>query len=677
MASALPLKVLHVIPSLDPSQGGPSTAMPQIAKALSDQGVSVDVACVDPVPQANHEGAWVETDKGYRILRFSPLNQRFRLSYAYVRWLARNVSQYDLIHVHGVLNAPCLAAERAAVSQKVPLVVRPLGILNRWGMQNRKALLKKIWFGALEKPLLDQAAAMHYTSREELDDVSRLGIRAPARVLPLGMDMTPFQNLPDRASFRREHDLRETTKLVLFLSRIHPKKGLEVLLEAFALLRRQQPDVRLMIAGDGEADYLSKLRALASELGLEEAILWTGFLNASERLRALAAADLFCLPSSSENFGIALLEAMAAGLPCVSSPEVALAQEPATQGAVRVVPRDPSAWAEAMDSLLSDEAQARELGQRAVHVCQEHYSTRQLGANLLQLYSELVITPARVAPNERRTLGPVPAPSPPPAQETFLSQITPVILTWNEESNLERCLDRLQWAKRVVVLDSGSTDATAAIASRYANVSLVHRAFDNHTAQWNHGVAQATSDWILSLDADYALDEGFAKELADLRPEPGVDAFEARFRYCVYGKPLRGSLYPPRAVLFRRDRCQYVQDGHTQVLEVKGSLQRLHSMILHDDRKPLSRWFFSQDNYAKLEADKLLATHRDDLKLPDRLRLTSWAAVPATFLYVLVAKRALLDGWQGWFYALQRTLAETMLALRLIEKRLPFRNSPP
>lgn len=248
------------------------------------------------------------------------------------------------------------------------------------------------------------------------------------------------------------------------------------------------------------------------------------------------------------------------------------------------------------------------------------------------------------------------------------ADITPVILTYNEAPNLARCLERLRWAAQVVVLDSFSTDATVEIARDFANVRVEQRRFDEHTAQWNHGVALAATPWVLSLDADYLMPEDFGEELTSLNPDGQTDAFFARFRYCVFGSPLRATLYPPRAVLFRRDRCTYVKDGHTQLLHVPGSTQMLQGIIDHDDRKPLTRWFTSQDNYAKLEAVKLSGA-TGPLRLQDRLRLTLVCAPLLTLVYCLFVKGLLLDGWRGWFYTWQRVLAEVMLALRLIENR--------
>lgn len=249
-----------------------------------------------------------------------------------------------------------------------------------------------------------------------------------------------------------------------------------------------------------------------------------------------------------------------------------------------------------------------------------------------------------------------------------LTDITPLVLTWNEAPNLERTLARLAWAREVVVLDSGSSDATLEIAARFPNVRSEVRTFDDHTTQWNHGVEATRTAWVLALDADYVLGEGFEKELSEL--DGSADAYDAGFRYLIFGRALRGSLYPPRAVLFQKSRCRYGQDGHTQLLQVPGTLGHLRTKIDHDDRKPLTRWLASQDKYALLEAEKLLAADRTTLRRQDKLRLTCWAAVPASLIYTLLVKGTIWDGWRGWYYALQRVLAEMLLALRLIERKV-------
>ncbi len=248
-------------------------------------------------------------------------------------------------------------------------------------------------------------------------------------------------------------------------------------------------------------------------------------------------------------------------------------------------------------------------------------------------------------------------------------EITPLILTYNEEPNIARALERLTWAKEIVLVDSCSTDGTCAIASRFKNVRLLERRFDDHTSQWNYGLDQISTEWVLSLDADYVLEPGFEDELAALSPSPTISAYATLFRYCINGKPLRGTLYPPRHVLFRRASCRYEQDGHTQLLKVNGSTGQLRSRILHDDRKPLSHWLQAQDRYAKLEAQKLLVSE-GQLSIQDRIRCCAVVAPFLVFFYTLLAKGLIFDGWPGWFYVFQRVLAELMLSLRLLEAKI-------
>jgi glycosyltransferase involved in cell wall biosynthesis len=258
-----------------------------------------------------------------------------------------------------------------------------------------------------------------------------------------------------------------------------------------------------------------------------------------------------------------------------------------------------------------------------------------------------------------------------------LADITPIVLTFNEEANLARCLERLTWANDVLVLDSHSTDRTAEIASRFANVRFVQRAFDDHTTQWNHAVSLCSTSWVLSLDADYVMSPEFAPEAGSLELTPDTTAYYARFRYCIMGKMLRASLYPPRAILFRRDACTYVEDGHTQLLSVKGRTGELRSEVLHDDRKSLSRWLQSQLKYAELEASHLLQSPAETLNRADRLRRGGIAAPAAVFFYTLLGRGLLLDGLAGWFYVLQRTTTECIIALHLLYRRLLQRSADP
>lgn len=257
----------------------------------------------------------------------------------------------------------------------------------------------------------------------------------------------------------------------------------------------------------------------------------------------------------------------------------------------------------------------------------------------------------------------------PTPSDVLVGGITPLILTFNEEANIGRVLERLAWADRIVVLDSFSTDATLDIVRGFPNVDVHQRAFDNFAGQCNYGLTLIETEWVLSLDADYVLTPKLIDEIASLPSTVPQHGFEVGFQYCIDGQPLRGTLYPPRAVLYRRDSALYRQDGHAHRVEIEGEVGTLSGLIQHDDRKPLRSWLAAQQKYAVQEADKLLATPADKLGLADKLRLKGGIAPILAPLYALFAKGGILDGRAGWQYALQRTYAEILLALHLFERR--------
>lgn len=249
-----------------------------------------------------------------------------------------------------------------------------------------------------------------------------------------------------------------------------------------------------------------------------------------------------------------------------------------------------------------------------------------------------------------------------------LLKITPLILTFNEEPNIQRCLHNLQWARRILVVDSFSTDQTLDIISTYKNVDLVQRSFDTHACQWNYGLGLVDSPWVLSLDADYIVTESLLLEIAnvlDIADAKSISGCRIPFRYCVAGRPLRGCVLPPRIALFRHEHACYRDDGHTQDLQLLGPCTDLRNPILHDDRKPLSRWLWAQNRYLALEVAKLLETPHHQLSFADRLRKRHVIAPFAVLALCLVRYGGVLDGWRGWFYAFQRMYVETLLSLML------------
>tara|TARA_A100001391_G_scaffold191591_1_gene165073 strand:+ start:2530 stop:3351 length:822 start_codon:yes stop_codon:yes gene_type:complete len=258
--------------------------------------------------------------------------------------------------------------------------------------------------------------------------------------------------------------------------------------------------------------------------------------------------------------------------------------------------------------------------------------------------------------------------------EMNLENITPLILTFNEQDNLRGTLAGLHWAQRIVVVDSGSTDETLAIAAEFDQVCVVTRRFDHFADQCNFGLQHVETEWVLSLDADYRCSDALAQEIAECDGDNA--GYEAAFRYAIYGKLLSASLYPPRVVLYRKASAEYHRDGHAHRVQVIGPLSRLEISIIHDDRKPLSTWFTAQLRYANAEATKLSGNQGSDLGWKDRLRKKIVFAPLLTPAYCLFVKRLIFDGWAGIFYTLQRTFAELTLSLVLLDRFLQGQSKP-
>jgi glycosyltransferase involved in cell wall biosynthesis len=249
---------------------------------------------------------------------------------------------------------------------------------------------------------------------------------------------------------------------------------------------------------------------------------------------------------------------------------------------------------------------------------------------------------------------------------SIVENITPLILTYNEAPNIDRTLKRLTWAKRIVVIDSFSTDETLDILSSYPQVEIFFRKFDSFASQCNYGLSKITTEWVLSIDADYVLTDELINEIKALEPSD-ANSYSIKFKYCVFGKPLRGTLLPPRSCLYRREKAIYQDDGHAHRVCVEGKSDRLKAYIYHDDRKPLTRWLWAQDRYMVIEAKKLLETPAIEMSWSDRIRKTKFLAPLVILFYCLIIKAGILDGWVGWYYALQRLLAEVLLSIRIIE----------
>jgi glycosyltransferase involved in cell wall biosynthesis len=337
------LKILHVIPSVAPRYGGPSKAVYTMCRALQDRGIEVLIATTnadgsEELPVAL--GEKIVYQGAPTIFFPRQWSEALKYSRPLALWLEQNVENFDLAHIHAVFSHACVAAARACRKNVVPYVVRPLGTLDPWSLK-QKSVRKRLFWHLGVKRMLTEAAAIHYTSAEEKRLVETgLGLSRGV-VVPNGLDLSFINRQTWHQTERRTEPFGEPqseigrSPYVLALSRIHPKKGFELLIESFAALKKSGlfGSWRLVFAGDGDAEYVNQLKALARRRGLNGDALFVGWLEGDHKYAALKGASLLAMPSYQENFGISLIEAMACGVPVLVSPHVNLAPEIEKAGA--------------------------------------------------------------------------------------------------------------------------------------------------------------------------------------------------------------------------------------------------------------------------------------------------------------------------------------------------------
>jgi glycosyltransferase involved in cell wall biosynthesis len=386
------MRVLHVIPSLSAVHGGPTRALGLMEQVLAARGVQVDTATSDDdgLRRRNGKPCGVPlAENGVTRRYFRKWLDFYKVAPGLAWWLVRQVRGYDVVHIHALFSFSSVVAAWAARWAGVPYVLRPLGTLSHYGVTRRRPWLKRLSLALLEGPALRHAAAVHFTSEDEQREAAQCGLPLRGVVIPLGIEAAAPG---DPAVVRRQFPQLADAPYLLFLSRLDPKKNVEGLLRAFGLCAAQWPDLKLLVAGTGEAGYVVGLRALADQLGLSGRVVWAGHVEGAIKAGALAGAEAFVLPSFSENFGIAAAEALMAGKPCILGQGVAIAQEVASAGAGLAVAPEPVSIAAAVAQVMGDAPGRAIMAQRAAALARARYSAEAMGANLVRLYSGILKT---------------------------------------------------------------------------------------------------------------------------------------------------------------------------------------------------------------------------------------------------------------------------------------------
>ncbi len=388
------MHVLHVISSLDPRGGGPVAALSGLASAQLDAGMTVSVAATYR-QEAEQAVANRLRDLGVRMHLIGPTMTPLMWHPRLAATLRHAMDNADVVHIHAMWEEIQHRACRLARQRRMPYIMRPCGMLDPWSLA-QSSLKKRVYMRWRLNRNLREASAIHYTTPQERDLAGSLNIPAPAVVEPLGVDLSEFETLPDPDAARAKYPQLADRPVMAFLGRVYPGKGLEHLIPAMAQMTRT--DAMLLVVGPDNTGYQQELTAMAEAHGVSDRIIFAGLLNGRDRIEALVDATLFTLPSDHENFGIAVVEALAAGTPAVISEEVAIAGELEEAGVCGVSPREPGALAATLDQWLNDDMMRQEAADRARPFVRSRYNWSQIARNWQQHYERLLdgSTPAAV-----------------------------------------------------------------------------------------------------------------------------------------------------------------------------------------------------------------------------------------------------------------------------------------
>jgi len=389
------MKILHVIGNISPRFGGPAVVCKEMCHELSEAGHEVVVYTTNadyphgtldvPVNKPVSQGK-------YYIYYFSIQFEPYLFSLNLLANLFRHIKEYDIVHIHGLYRFPQTVAGYLARLYEIPYIIGPHGSLAPFLYnQKRHFLTKRIHEMLVEFPNINKASGIHCTNKQEKESMRHLNLKTRGIVIPNGIDISVFNALPSKGTFREKYNLGKK-KLILHFGRIHFVKGLDILIKAFATLVKKSDNLHLILAGPDNDGYGERLRSLILQEGVENNVTLTGMLKGMEKLAALNDADIFVLPSYSESFGVAIIEAMACNLPVVISNRVNIWREIQDAGAGLVTSCDADEVAKALKSLLDDVSIRFRMGVRGRAAAREQYAWPRIVEQLTQVYSELIET---------------------------------------------------------------------------------------------------------------------------------------------------------------------------------------------------------------------------------------------------------------------------------------------
>ena len=393
--------VVHVTPYFAPAfvYGGPPRSVLGLCEALAARDVAVHV--VTTAANGNREltaeerlGPWPRGMTVTYLDRCIP-SQRFNAKNL-DDVMRRLLPRASLVHLHGCWHMLGWRAARACQQEATPYIVSPRGMLSPWSFAHHR-LAKQVAYAAFDRRVLERAVGLHATSDGEADELRNLlGAAAPIKIVPNGVAVPAPVSAERQNAFRAAFGIPESSRIVLYSGRLHVKKGLEVLFEAFDLIGSVVPDTWLVIAGPQDDEYATRLRESVSAMRFRSRVVLTGLLDRAQLDAAYVTSAVFAFPSRSENFGLSVAEAMVAGLPVVVSRDCPWPGLDET-GVGRVVERTPAAFAAAIRALLDDRVASEGMGVRAAAYARRRFDWTAIAADMQSAYSAWLAAARRAA----------------------------------------------------------------------------------------------------------------------------------------------------------------------------------------------------------------------------------------------------------------------------------------
>jgi glycosyltransferase involved in cell wall biosynthesis len=391
------MRILQIIPSISLIYGGPSQMILGLAPALARQGVEVTVITTDSNGDTGQKPLDVPLNQpikqdGYEVIYFrcSPF-RRYKFSLDLLKWLNSHAHEFDLAHIHALFSPVSSFAARTCRQKGLPYILRPLGTLDPADLR-KKRQLKKLYTAVLERPNIAGAAGLHFTSEQEAKVSEKFGVATRDLVLPLGV--IPGKQVSDENLVRQQFGIPKDIPLVLFMSRVDPKKGLDLLIPALSKLLAQGLKFYFVLAGGNPQDknYVEQIKTQIQNSPLQGNATITGFVTGELKSALLQAADLFVLPSYYENFGIAVAEAMVRGTPVVISDQVHIYQQIRDSNSGWVCPTDAEELFLVIKDALQNPEERKQRGLNAQQYALDNYSWEAIASQIIQFYQGVLPT---------------------------------------------------------------------------------------------------------------------------------------------------------------------------------------------------------------------------------------------------------------------------------------------